>query len=112
MWSDVRPLSADATAPPSGDQGASARGRKRDGGERHCHPGEERQQPMGRSRGAARPLLVPLKNVRKSDEVFAQLEALIRAGRFPPGTRLASERELAAKFNASRQTIREALYRA
>lgn len=67
---------------------------------------------MGRSRGAARPLFAPLKNVRKSDEVFAQLEALIRAGRFPPGTRLASERELAAKFNASRQTIREALYRA
>jgi GntR family transcriptional repressor for pyruvate dehydrogenase complex len=53
-----------------------------------------------------------LRSVRKSDEVYEQLAALIREGRFPPGSRLPAERELAVQINASRQTIREALYRA
>ena len=54
----------------------------------------------------------PLKSGRKSDEVFAQFAEFIRAGRFAPGTMLPAERELAAMFNTSRPTIREALYRA
>jgi GntR family transcriptional repressor for pyruvate dehydrogenase complex len=54
----------------------------------------------------------PLRSVRKSDEVYEQLAKLIREGRFPRGSRLPPERELAAQINASRQTIREALYRA
>jgi GntR family transcriptional regulator, transcriptional repressor for pyruvate dehydrogenase complex len=54
----------------------------------------------------------PLKSGRKSDEVFAQIAAFIRDGRFAPGAKLPAERELAATFNTSRQTIREALYRA
>jgi GntR family transcriptional regulator, transcriptional repressor for pyruvate dehydrogenase complex len=54
----------------------------------------------------------PLRSARKSDEVYEQIAKLIRNGRFPPGTRLPAERELAAQINASRQTVREALYRA
>ncbi len=67
---------------------------------------------MATSTHSVRPAFSPLRSVRKSDEVYEQLAVLIRAGRFPPGTRLPSERELAAQINASRQTIREALYRA
>lgn len=67
---------------------------------------------MATSTQRARPAFSPLRNGRKSDEVYEQLAALIRQGRFPPGSRLPSERELAAQINASRQTIREALYRA
>ena len=67
---------------------------------------------MGTSTQRARPAFSPLRSTRKSDEVYEQLAALIREGRFPPGSRLPSERELAAQINASRQTIREALYRA
>jgi GntR family transcriptional repressor for pyruvate dehydrogenase complex len=54
----------------------------------------------------------PLKSTRKSDEVFDQIALFIRNGRFEPGARLPSERELASSFNTSRATIREALYRA
>jgi GntR family transcriptional regulator, transcriptional repressor for pyruvate dehydrogenase complex len=61
--------------------------------------------------GAARDFS-PLKSGRKSDEVFAQIAEFIRGGRFAPGAKLPAERELAATFNTSRQTIREALYRA
>ncbi|HUC63516.1 MAG TPA: FadR/GntR family transcriptional regulator [Alphaproteobacteria bacterium] len=44
--------------------------------------------------------------------VFAQIHEFIRLGRFRPGSRLPPEREFAALFNASRPTVREALYRA
>ena len=54
----------------------------------------------------------PIKSGRKSDEVFEQISEFIRAGRFPEGGRLPPERELSAIFNTSRQTIREAIYRA
>jgi GntR family transcriptional repressor for pyruvate dehydrogenase complex len=56
--------------------------------------------------------ILPLRSGRKSDEVFEQISEAIRGGRFNPGSRLPPERELAALFNASRPTIREALYRA
>ena len=55
---------------------------------------------------------LPLKGGRKSDQVFEQIATFIRAGRFPPGSRLPSERELTTMLNTSRQTIREAIYRA
>ena len=57
-------------------------------------------------------LFSPLKSTRKSEEVFDQIARFIRNGRFEPGTKLPSERELATQFNTSRPTIREALYRA
>lgn len=60
----------------------------------------------------AREALSPLKSGRKSDEVFEQISEQIRTGGFPPGGKLPAERELAAIFNTSRQTVREAIYRA
>jgi DNA-binding FadR family transcriptional regulator len=56
--------------------------------------------------------LMPLKSGRKSDEVFEQISDSIRAGRFAVGEKLPPERDLASIFQTSRQTIREALYRA
>ena len=55
---------------------------------------------------------LPLKGGRKSDQVFEQISAFIGSGRFVNGSRLPAERELTAMFNTSRQTIREAIYRA
>lgn len=54
----------------------------------------------------------PLKSVRKSDQVFEEISGFIRSGRFPPGARLPAERDLVTMFDTSRQTIREAIYRA
>ncbi|HEX4041128.1 MAG TPA: FadR/GntR family transcriptional regulator [Xanthobacteraceae bacterium] len=56
--------------------------------------------------------LLPPKSGRKSDQVFEQISGFIRSGRFPPGTRLPAERELTTVLKTSRQTIREAIYRA
>lgn len=67
---------------------------------------------MATSSARKRQAFSPLRSVRKSDEVYEQLAKLIREGRFPPGSRLPAERELASQINASRQTVREALYRA
>jgi GntR family transcriptional repressor for pyruvate dehydrogenase complex len=55
---------------------------------------------------------MPLKQGRKSGEVFDQISDFIRSGRFAPGGKLPPERELATIFHTSRQTIREAIYRA
>ncbi len=53
-----------------------------------------------------------LRELSVSDRLFQsiaeQIVALIRAGEFPPGTRLPGERELAERFAVSRVTIREA----
>lgn len=67
--------------------------------------------PRAGRRGGG-PSVPPPKSGRKSDRVFEQISNFIRSGRFPPGTRLPAERELTAVLNASRQTIREAIYRA
>jgi GntR family transcriptional regulator, transcriptional repressor for pyruvate dehydrogenase complex len=64
------------------------------------------------ARSAASAEFLPLKGGRKSDQVFDQISQFIRAGRFPTGGKLPAERELAALFHTSRQTIREAIYRA
>src|SRR4029078_4931401 len=61
---------------------------------------------------AQAPTFSPLKSGRKSDQVFEQISAFIQSGRFPPAARLPAERQLATMFNTSRQTIREAIYRA
>jgi GntR family transcriptional repressor for pyruvate dehydrogenase complex len=65
-----------------------------------------------RSSGAQSAPFLPLKGGRKSDQVFEQLSGFIEEGRFAPGSRLPAERELTTLFNTSRQTIREAIYRA
>jgi GntR family transcriptional repressor for pyruvate dehydrogenase complex len=67
---------------------------------------------MAASTAPKRKAFVPLRSARKSDDVFEQLAKLIRDGRFPLGSQLPPERELTEQINASRQTIREALYRA
>ena len=41
-------------------------------------------------------------------EIVEQIVAWIEEGKFPPGTRLPGERELAAEFGVSRVTVREA----
>jgi GntR family transcriptional repressor for pyruvate dehydrogenase complex len=56
--------------------------------------------------------LPSLKAGRKSDQVFEEISRSIRSGRFPPGSRLPAERDLVTMFDTSRQTIREAIYRA
>lgn len=63
-------------------------------------------------RSAGSKAFLPLKGGRKSDQVYEQISGFIRSGRFPSGTRLPAEREFSIMLNTSRQTIREAIYRA
>jgi len=42
-------------------------------------------------------------------QIADQIQALIAAGEFPPGSRLPAERELAKRFGVSRPSLREAL---
>jgi GntR family transcriptional regulator, transcriptional repressor for pyruvate dehydrogenase complex len=51
----------------------------------------------------------PIKQVRVSEEVTDQLKRAILQGQFRPGQRLPAERDLAAEFQVSRLSIREAL---
>jgi DNA-binding FadR family transcriptional regulator len=51
----------------------------------------------------------PIALSRAFEEVAAQIRGLVASGRLKPGDRLPSERDLAAKFNVSRSTLREAL---
>src|SRR5215213_7420415 len=46
---------------------------------------------------------------RASSDVIAQIRAAILSGRFRPGDRLPTERELAQQFGVSRVTVRDAL---
>jgi GntR family transcriptional repressor for pyruvate dehydrogenase complex len=54
----------------------------------------------------------PIRTSKISDEVYKQLVSLISSGQFKPGEKLPSEREMASDLGISRQSIREALYRA
>jgi GntR family transcriptional repressor for pyruvate dehydrogenase complex len=49
--------------------------------------------------------------IKRSDETFRQIVALIFEGHFSPGSPLPAERELAETLNVSRPTLREALNR-
>ncbi len=45
----------------------------------------------------------------KNDHLFRELQEAIRGGRFPAGTRIPTERELAADYACSRATVRSSL---
>jgi DNA-binding FadR family transcriptional regulator len=51
----------------------------------------------------------PVVAFRAADGVGAQIRQRIESGELRPGDRLPSERELAAQFNVSRNTVREAI---
>lgn len=51
----------------------------------------------------------PVRRLRLSDSVAAELEHLIGQGQYPVGSRLPPERELAEQFGVGRSTMREAL---
>ncbi|MBV9489116.1 MAG: FadR family transcriptional regulator, partial [Verrucomicrobia bacterium] len=42
-------------------------------------------------------------------QIADQIRSLIKAGEFPPGSRLPAERELARRLGVSRPSVREAL---
>ncbi|MFM2371824.1 MAG: hypothetical protein RIS85_1546 [Pseudomonadota bacterium] len=54
-----------------------------------------------------------MENPKSNDRLYQDLARLLMdelaAGRFPVGTRLPAERDLAARFNVSRPTVREAI---
>src|SRR3989337_1135285 len=60
------------------------------------------------SAGRTSPLRT-IKRTQRSEEVRRQIEDAIRAGDFPPGERLPSERELVETFGVSRVSVREAI---
>jgi len=51
----------------------------------------------------------PVRQLRVFEEIVAQLKETILTGRFKPGDKLPTERELVDQFQASRVAIREAL---
>ena len=55
--------------------------------------------------------LKPIKPKRVSDQVFDQIRELIYRGKFKPGEKLMTERELATAMDVSRTTIRDAIQR-
>ncbi|MFH1243356.1 MAG: FadR/GntR family transcriptional regulator [Pseudomonadota bacterium] len=59
-----------------------------------------------------RGLFSSIKTTKKPDEFYKQLVAIINNGQIKPGEKLPSERELASDLGISRQSIREAIYRA
>jgi DNA-binding FadR family transcriptional regulator len=52
---------------------------------------------------------VPVKQTRIAVEIVGQLKAAILSGRFKPGERLPTERELTEQFKVSRVVVREAV---
>jgi GntR family transcriptional repressor for pyruvate dehydrogenase complex len=61
---------------------------------------------------STRRIFSPVRNSKISNEVYKQLVSLISNGQLKPGEKLPSEREMASDLGISRQSIREALYRA
>ncbi|MBW1881260.1 MAG: FadR family transcriptional regulator, partial [Deltaproteobacteria bacterium] len=51
----------------------------------------------------------PIENVRTSERVADAIRRTILSGRFRPGEVLPPERTLAARFDVTRNTVREAL---
>jgi DNA-binding FadR family transcriptional regulator len=54
-------------------------------------------------------VFTPIRPIRASSDVIAQIRAAIFSGRYRPGDRLPTERELAQQFQVSRVTVRDAL---
>lgn len=52
---------------------------------------------------------VVLENQNRSQRIVVQIRELISSGKLKPGDKLPSERELAAKLNVSRVSLREAI---
>ncbi len=52
---------------------------------------------------------IPIRPTRASTDVIAQIREAIFSGRFRPGDRLPTEREMAQQFGVSRVTVRDAL---
>ena len=52
---------------------------------------------------------LPIRPVRASSDVIAQVRRAIFAGQYKPGDRLPTEREMAQQFGVSRVTVRDAL---
>lgn len=51
----------------------------------------------------------PVKQKRIADEIVSQLKRALLSGRFKPGERMPTERELTEKFGVSRVVVREAI---
>lgn len=85
---------------------------------RICGPrqGVSQMQPTRQKRGGApepeSEIFTPVRSVRLSDEVYERVLSLISKGVLGPGERLLAEREMADRFQVSRQSVREALNRA
>ncbi len=60
---------------------------------------------------AIQPIRTAMRQPKLSDVIEKELERLILEGIFAPGQKLPPERELAAQFNVSRPSIREAILR-
>lgn len=73
--------------------------------------GDERARKVGTDERGGN-LFVPVRATKKSSGAFQQLVALIQNGHFKRGDKLPPERDMSADFHISRQTMREALYRA
>ena len=66
-------------------------------------------QPAPKASAAAARVAAPVQRRKLSSEVFDRLLARIKAGEFPPGSHLPSERELMEGFGVGRPSVREAL---
>ena len=56
-------------------------------------------------------MLTPIKQKRVSDQVFEQIRELIYRGTLGPGSKLMTEREMAAAMGVSRTSVRDAIKR-
>jgi GntR family transcriptional repressor for pyruvate dehydrogenase complex len=54
-------------------------------------------------------MLKPIEKQRVADEIVNQLRSLILSGKYPPGSKLPPERELAKTLGVNRSSLREAL---
>jgi GntR family transcriptional repressor for pyruvate dehydrogenase complex len=74
-------------------------------------PGPSPRSSQEHEQHSATPLaqFTPVRPTRASTEVIAQIREAIFGGRYRPGDRLPTERELARQFGVSRVTIRDAL---
>ena len=66
---------------------------------------------MGNNRSTKR-VFSPIKTTKIPDEVYKQIVTLISSGEIKPSEKLPSERDISAELGVSRQSVREALYRA